>query len=143
MRPNRVNAVLDVLHLQVVHLIRTQTLVQILIALLGLLAFLFDDQLEEDRLPVHVTDGVVEAEGIVPGQLLDLVAVQVVGFLKVSKEDSLVRIRQVEIDVQVAVATVDHLVLNVDDLAEFYVMVKTFAFTGLERRIERRILRSR
>lgn len=132
MRPNRVNAVLDVLHLQVVHLIRTQTLVQILIALLGLLALLFDDQLEEDRLPVHVADGVVEAEGIVSRELLDLVTVQVVGFLKVSKEDSLVRIGQVEIDVQVAVATVDHLVLDVDDLAEFYVMVKALAFTGLE-----------
>lgn len=78
-----------------------------------------------------MTDGVVEAEGVVAGQLLDLVTVQVVGFLKVSKEDSLVRIRQVEINVQVAVATVDYLVLNIDDLAEFYVVVKAFAFAGL------------
>lgn len=79
-----------------------------------------------------MADGVVEAEGIVPRELLDLVTVQVVGFLKVRKEDSLVRIGQVEIDVQVAVATVDHLVLDIDDLAEFYVMVKALAFTGLE-----------
>ena len=105
MRLYGVNTILNVLHLQVVHLLGPETLVQIVLPHFSLL---FDDQFKEDSLLIHMANGVVETKGIVSGQL-DRVPVEVVGLLVVRKEDPLVRIGQIEIDVQISVATVNDL----------------------------------